>query len=158
MSSWTFYIKPQRGNLMLNSDAPSTARLKSQPEPSSEAKLEHPSVNRSSELIYFFRCVMDPLIGANGDPRPQLACSCTHRTRRPHPKYTKEPRNSARSRSVRQQPGPSNGKHLRRWIHPKLCQFWTAAAALGRDGSGTNKILRKDGRLITNTCTFKQTV
>lgn len=72
---------------MLNSDAPSTARLKSQPEPSTEAKLEHghPSVNRSGELIYFSRQtdrrVMDPLIGANEDPRRHLACSCTHRTR-----------------------------------------------------------------------------
>lgn len=72
---------------MLNSDAPSTARLKSQPQPSTEAKLEHghPSVNRSGELIYFSRQserrVMDPLIGANEEPRPHLACSCTHSAR-----------------------------------------------------------------------------
>lgn len=103
---------------MLNSDAPSTARLKSQPEPSTEAKLEHghPSVNRSGELIYFSRQtdrrVMDLLIGANEDPRRHLACSCTHSTRGTHPKYTNKPRNFARSHSIQQQPGPNNGKQL----------------------------------------------
>lgn len=88
VSSWTFYIKPQWGNLMLNSDAPSAARLKSQPEPSTEAKLEHrhPFVNRSGELIYFSRqtgrCTMDQRVCADKDPRRHLACSCTCRTLR----------------------------------------------------------------------------
>lgn len=103
---------------MLNSDAPSTARLKSQPEPSTEAKLEHghPSVNRSGELIYFSmhtdRRVMGPLIGANEDPRRHLARSCTHRTRATHPKYTNKPQNFAWSHSIWQQPGPNSGKQL----------------------------------------------
>lgn len=73
---------------MLNSDAPSAARLKSQPESSTEAKLEHghPFVNRSGELIYFSRqtgrCTMDQPVGADKDPRRHLACSCTRRTPR----------------------------------------------------------------------------
>lgn len=71
---------------MLNSDAPSKSRRKSQPIPSTEAQMEHGhrSVNRSGELISFsrqrLRRVMDQLVGADEDLRPRLAPSCMGRT------------------------------------------------------------------------------
>lgn len=57
VSSWTFYIKLQHGNLMLSEDGPSRAPLKSRPEPSTKANLDRrsPSVNRCAEMIYFFQ-------------------------------------------------------------------------------------------------------